>query len=58
MVNYLIYSFLLKRFHIYYNKEWILGLEHINLTLEHDKNLINKILDNIDTRYIILFYTS
>ncbi len=55
MVNYLIYSFLLKRFHIYYNKEWILGLEHINLTLEHDKNLINKILDNIDTRYIILF---
>ncbi len=55
MVNYIIYSFLLKRFNSYYNEEWILGLEHRNLTLEHDKNLINKILDNIDTRYIILF---
>ncbi len=30
-------------------------MEHSNLTLEQDKNLINKILDNIDTRYIILF---
>ncbi len=35
--------------------EWILGLEHINLTLEYDKNLIDNVLDNIDMRYIILF---
>lgn len=30
-------------------------MEHKNLTLEHDKNLIDKILDDIDMRYIILF---
>ncbi|MFX1592382.1 MAG: hypothetical protein ACFFCL_06780 [Promethearchaeota archaeon] len=30
-------------------------MEHINLTLEHDKNLINNVLDNVDMRYIILF---
>ncbi|TFG07858.1 MAG: hypothetical protein EU539_03815 [Promethearchaeota archaeon] len=30
-------------------------MEHENLTLEHDKNLINKILDDINMRYIILF---
>jgi len=30
-------------------------MEHINLTLEHDKNLIDNVLDNIDMKYIILF---
>ena len=30
-------------------------MEHKNLTLEHDKNLIDNVLDNIDMRYIILF---
>ncbi|MFX1337671.1 MAG: hypothetical protein ACFFDK_03595 [Promethearchaeota archaeon] len=30
-------------------------MEHINLSLEYDKNLINKILDDINMRYIILF---
>jgi len=30
-------------------------MEHINLTLEDDINLINTILDDIDMRYIILF---
>lgn len=49
------YSFSLKYFRSFNKKEWILGMEHRNLTLEHDKNLIEKILDNIDMRYIILF---
>lgn len=35
--------------------EWILGMEHKTLTLEHDKNLINKILDDVNARYIVLF---
>ncbi len=30
-------------------------MEHTNLTLEDDKNLIDNILDNVDMRYIILF---
>jgi len=30
-------------------------IEHKNLSLEYDKNLINKILDDINARYIILF---
>ncbi len=30
-------------------------MEHINLTLEHDKNLIENTLDNLDMKYIILF---
>lgn len=30
-------------------------MEHKSLTLEHDKNLIDKILEDINTRYIILF---
>ncbi|MFX0188216.1 MAG: hypothetical protein ACFE8A_10820 [Candidatus Hodarchaeota archaeon] len=30
-------------------------MEHKNLTLEDDKNLINKILDDIEMRYVILF---
>ncbi len=30
-------------------------MEHNNLTLEDDKNLIDNILDNVDMRYIILF---
>jgi len=30
-------------------------MEHKNLSLEYDKNLINKILDDINMRYIILF---
>ena len=33
----------------------ILGLEHKNLVMEYDKGLIEKIFDDIDTRYIILF---
>ncbi len=30
-------------------------MDHKSLTLEHDKNLIDKILEDINTRYIILF---
>lgn len=30
-------------------------MEHGNLTLDYDKNLINNVLDNLDMRYIILF---
>ncbi|MBY8982640.1 MAG: hypothetical protein KGD57_06810 [Candidatus Lokiarchaeota archaeon] len=30
-------------------------MEHNNLSLEYDKNLINRILDDINLRYIILF---
>ena len=30
-------------------------MEHENLTLEYDNNLINNILDNVDMRYILLF---
>jgi len=30
-------------------------MEHVNLDLEYDEALINKILDNVDNRYIILF---
>lgn len=30
-------------------------MEHNKLTLEYDKNLINKILDDVDMRYILLF---
>lgn len=30
-------------------------MEHKNLTLEDDKNLINKILDDIEMRYVVLF---
>lgn len=30
-------------------------MDHKNLSLEYDRNLINKILDDINTRYIILF---
>ncbi len=30
-------------------------MEHRNLTLEDDKNLIDSVLDNLDMRYIILF---
>ncbi len=30
-------------------------MEHNKLTLEYDKNLINKVLDDVDMRYIILF---
>jgi len=55
MVNYVKYSFLLKRFRNHNNMEWILGMEHKTLTLEHDKNLINKILDDVNARYIVLF---
>ncbi|MFX1347535.1 MAG: hypothetical protein ACFE92_02580 [Promethearchaeota archaeon] len=31
-------------------------MEHKNLTLEHDKNLIDNILDDFDMRYIIFFF--
>ncbi len=37
------------------NGELILGMEHNQLTLEEDIQLINNILDDIDMRYIILF---
>jgi len=30
-------------------------MEHTNLTIENDKNLIEKVLDDIDMRYIVLF---
>ncbi|MFX1341019.1 MAG: hypothetical protein ACFFDK_20585, partial [Promethearchaeota archaeon] len=30
-------------------------MEHKNLTLEDDKNLINKILEDIEMRYIVIF---
>ena len=30
-------------------------MQHQNLTLEYDKNLINNVLDNSDLRYVILF---
>ncbi len=55
MVYYSNYSFSLKYFSSFNYNEWILGMEHKNLTLEHDKNLIDNVLDNIDMRYIILF---
>jgi len=55
MNNYSNYSFSLKYFRSFNNKEWILGMEHNKLSLEYDKNLIDKILDNIDMRFIILF---
>ena len=55
MVNFFIYSFSLNCFSILKKNEWILGMEHLNLTLEHDKNLIENVLDDIDMRYIILF---
>ena len=55
MVYYSNYSFSLKCFSNFNYNEWILGMEHKNLTLEHDKNLIDNILDNVDMRYIILF---
>ena len=55
MVYYSNYSFSLKCFGSFNYKEWILGMEHKNLTLEHDKKLIDNILDNVDMRYIILF---
>ncbi len=35
--------------------EMILGLEHGRLDLDYDRALINKILDNLDNRFIILF---
>jgi len=55
MVNFFTYSFSLNCFSILKKNEWILGMEHLNLTLEHDKNLIENVLDDIDMRYIILF---
>lgn len=55
MFYYFIYSFSLKCFSSFNYKEWILGVEHKNLTLEQDKNLIDNILDNVDMKYIILF---
>ena len=55
MINYPIYSFSLKCFSSFKYKELILGMEHENLTLEYDNNLINNILDNVDMRYILLF---
>ena len=55
MINLFKYSFSLKCYSNLNNSEWILGMEHKNLTLEDDKNLIDNILNNIDMRYIVLF---
>lgn len=55
MVNYIKYSFSLKCFHSLKNSEWILGMEHKTLTMEHDAKLIDTIMDDVDMRYIILF---
>ena len=55
MLNYFTYSFSLNCFRNFNNKEWILGLEHNKLTIEHDKDLINNILNDINCRYLILF---
>ncbi len=55
MINYSNYSFSLKCLCYLKKIEWILGMEHSNLTLEHDKNLINSVLDNLDMRYVIIF---
>ncbi len=55
MINLFNYSFSLKCYSNLYNSEWILGMEHKNLTLEDDKNLIDNILNNVDMRYIVLF---
>ena len=30
-------------------------MEHTSLSIEYDKNLIEKVLDDIDMRYIVLF---
>ena len=30
-------------------------MEHKNLTLEYDRNVINKVLDDTDMKYIVLF---
>ena len=35
--------------------EWNLGMEHTNLSLEYDKSLIERVLDDLDMRYIIMF---
>lgn len=32
-----------------------MGMEHKQLSLEYDRNLINKILDDINMRYVVLF---
>lgn len=55
MINSPNYSFSLNCFSRFKKNEWILGMEHLNLTLEHDKNLIENVLDNMDMKYIILF---
>ena len=55
MINYFNYSFSLNRLSTINNNEWIVGMKHINLTFEDDKNLINNILNNVDMRYIVLF---
>ena len=55
MVNYLYYSFSLKRFRNFKKNEWILGMEHKRLTMEDDAKLIDNIMDDVDMRYILLF---
>ena len=55
MINLFNYSFSLKCYSNLNNSKWILGMEHKNLTLEDDKNLIVNILNNVDMRYIVLF---
>jgi len=49
------YSFSLKCFSNLKKIEWILGMEHNKLSLEYDRNLINSILNNINTKYTILY---
>ena len=55
MVYYFTYSFSLKCCRIFKNKEWILGMEHNQLSLEYDRNLINSLLNDINCKYLILF---
>ena len=54
-MNYSNYFFWQKLLKFSIISEWIKGLEHKNITLEDDRALINKILDDLDMRYIILF---
>ena len=55
MINYLNYSFSLKCFSSLKKDEWILGMEHNKLSLKYDRNLINSILNNINTKYTLLY---
>lgn len=55
MITYFTYSFSLKCFSSLKKIEWILGMEHNQLSLEYDRNLINSLLNDINCKYLILF---